>query len=314
MGPLRFLSPRYMRCIPYIILAFALLSAGCATTTTRIDINETTDLISISADGKPILEYRQTCNPNKVYVSKLYTPSGLQILLDSPHDHVHHHALMYAVDSGKNGWWIDGKKQGKQVPAGKTKTGQQKNAAAVSQALNWNSASGKTIMKESRKITAHTGKNIPATLISWNTALFTTGNKPVPLDTKKHYAGLGIRFLRKMDKIGTFVFPDGKNATSVRGTEKVTPDKWCAYVTSVDDKPVTVAMFSVPSNFRHPTYWFTMTAPFAYISATLNLYREPHVLKPGSPLDLTYGVAVFDGKQDNQEIERIYGKWLKIVR
>ena len=277
-------------------------------------IKETKDIITISSGDKPMLEYIQTSNPNKVYVSKLFTPSGMQILLDSPHDHIHHHGLMYALDSGKNiTWWLDGKKMGKQVPVGKTETKKEKRSAAIKQALSWNTADGTAILKEARTISVHKGTDIPATLLTWNTVLSVAGKDPVPLATKKHYAGLGIRFVLKMDKIGLFIFPDGKNSTAVRGTENVTPDTWCAYRTAIDDKPVTVAMFSAPSNFRHPTYWFTMTAPFAYISATLNLYRDPYTLKPGFDLDLTYGVAVFNGKQDKSAIEKLYQAWLKLL-
>jgi len=54
-----------------------------------------------------------------------------------------------------------------------------------------------------------------------------------------------------------------------------------------------------------------MTAPFAYISATLNLYRQPHNLEPGSPLHLVYGIAVFDGKQDTAAVEKTYQRWVK---
>ena len=87
-----------------------------------------------------------------------------------------------------------------------------------------------------------------------------------------------------------------------------------AYVTSADGKPVTVAMFSKPSNYRHPTYWFTMTTPFAYITATLNLDKQPHNMKRGSPLDLTYGVAVFDGKQDVLAIDKVCNQWLELIK
>ena len=282
--------------------------------TAALTIEETKKIITISADDKPMLEYIQTSNPNKVYVSKLFTPSGIQILLDSPHDHIHHHGLMYALDSGKNNtWWLDGKKSGKQVPVGKTEAKKEKRSAVIVQALRWNTADGTAILKEARTISVHKGTNIPATLLTWNTVLSVADKDPVPLATKKHYTGLGIRFVRKMDKIGSFIFPDGKNSTSVRGTEKVTPDTWCAFQAAIKDKPVTVAMFSAPSNFRHPTYWFTMVAPFAYISATLNLYRDPHTLKPGSALDLTYGVVVFDGRQEKRAIEKLYQTWLKLL-
>jgi len=306
-----------IQCTYTITLASVVLLGGVVipgATHADIDIKETKDFITVSDSGNPILEYQRTCDPNKVYVSKLYTPSGLQVLLDSPADHVHHHGLMYALDSGKSTWWTDGEDKGKQVPAGKTKTEHDKQAAVIRQSLDWNTSAGKTILKESRTITAHRGKGLSATLLSWRTVLSVAGSDPAPLATRKHYAGLGIRFVRKMDKIGTFIFPDGSQSTSVRGTEKVTPAKWCAYVTRIDDKPVTVAMFSAPSNFRHPTFLFTMTAPFAYISATLNLYRQPYTLKPDASLDLTYGIAIFDGKRDGSVLERTYQKWLKLVR
>ncbi len=273
-------------------------------------VKETKDLITISADNKPIVEYRQTCNPNKVYVSKLFTPAGIQVLLDSPHDHIHHHALMYALDAGEHVWWMDGAAMGKQVPAGKAETKQHRQSVVIQQAVNWNSAAGATILKEARSITLHQGENIPSTLLTWNTTLSTAGKDPIELKTSRHYAGLGIRFVREMDKIGAFIIPGEAKSTHVRGTENVTAAPWCAYQTARGDKPVTVAMFSAPGNFRHPTYWFTMTEPFAYISATLNLYRQAHTLRSGNPLDLTYGVAVFDGKPNQNSIEKLYRIWL----
>ena len=123
-------------------------------------IKETKDIITISSGDKPMLEYIQTSNPNKVYVSKLFTPSGMQILLDSPHDHIHHHGLMYALDSGKNNtWWLDGKKSGKQVPVGKTEAKKEKRSAVIVQALRWNTADGTAILKEARTISVHKGTN-----------------------------------------------------------------------------------------------------------------------------------------------------------
>ena len=57
--------------------------------------------------------------------------------------------------------------------------------------------------------------------------------------------------------------------------------KWCAYTAKADGKPVTVAIFDHPSNPRHPNKMFTLDTHFAYLSATLNLLKEPLVLKAG---------------------------------
>ena len=41
---------------------------------------------------------------------------------------------------------------------------------------------------------------------------------------------------------------------------------------------------------------FRMLDPFAYLSATLNLYKEPLEIVAGKPLELAYGVALWDGE------------------
>jgi hypothetical protein len=100
----------------------------------------------------------------------------------------------------------------------------------------------------------------------------------------------------------------------VRGTERLTPDRWCAYTAKADGKEVTVAIFDSPDNPRHPNRVFTMTRPFAYLSATLNLWKEPMKLDVSKPLALCYGVAVWDGTVKRADIESLYKQWVKQTR
>jgi hypothetical protein len=79
-----------------------------------------------------------------------------------------------------------------------------------------------------------------------------------------------------------------------------------------DGKPVTVAMFDYPKNFRHPATWFTMEKPFAYLCATLDLSKEPFEIQQGKPLLLRYGVALWDGAPEPAEIEKLYQKWVAL--
>ena len=74
---------------------------------------------------------------------------------------------------------------------------------------------------------------------------------------------------------------------------------------------VTVALFDHPSNVRHPARMFTMTAPFAYLAATLNLWKETLKLEPGTTLKLVYGVAVWDGNVEPAQVEALYRRWAK---
>ena len=41
----------------------------------------------------------------KPYVKELFTPGGVQILRDSPFDHKHHHALMFAITADGVNFW-----------------------------------------------------------------------------------------------------------------------------------------------------------------------------------------------------------------
>ena len=277
------------------------------------------DTLSIKAGDRPLLAYRSAPGPLKVYVKELYTPGGVQVLLDSPHDHVHHHALMYAIGAGGVDFWIEGagQKAGKQVPrsdavAGVAKDGGREQAT-IEHTLDWTGPDGKSILEERRRIVVHHPKDAGATLLTWSSRLRPAeGKDAVDLAPARHYFGLGLRPVRAMDN-GTFLNPTGKEGETVRGTERLVRAPWCAYHAAIDGRAVTVAMFDHPGNPRHPATWFTMTAPFAYLSATLNLHREPMALGAGQTLSLVYGVALWDGKTGAEEIEKAYRRWVALA-
>lgn len=126
-----------------------------------------------------------------------------------------------------------------------------------------------------------------------------------------NYFGLGVRFVTPMDKVGAFVYPtDDTSETGADAEKAATRADWCAYTAPVDNKPITFAMFDHPDNARHPATWFTMTTPFAYLSATLNLAKEPITLTAGKPLRLRYGVALWDGKIESDQIGHAYQAWI----
>jgi hypothetical protein len=76
--------------------------------------------------------------------------------------------------------------------------------------------------------------------------------------------------------------------------------------------PVTVAVFDCPDNIHHPAKMFTMTKPFAYLSATVNAWKQPITLDAGEPLQLSYGVALWDGAVDKASVENLYQRWLAL--
>ena len=102
--------------LPAVALAVVAMSSVACAQKMRCATDK--DTITVTVGDRALLTYRSTPTPLKVYVKELYTPGGLQVLLDSPHDHIHHHALMYAVGAGGVDFWADEPKDkvGKQRP------------------------------------------------------------------------------------------------------------------------------------------------------------------------------------------------------
>jgi|GEM_PF-216356 len=250
--------------------------------------------VILKNNGKPAAEYHAECAPFKPYVAQLYSPSGVGVLRDNVADHLHHHGLMFALGVNGVDFWSEKPTCGKQVER-QLETSDK----SLTQYLDWTSPDGKVLMIEERIVKAHQG---PVTLLTWRSRL---SSKDEVALTGSHYFGLGMRFVTEMDKIAQFMNSANATGDVVRRSERLTSAKWNACIAH----GVTVALFDHPSNLRHPSRMFTMNAPFAYQSATLNLWKEPFTLK--EPLDLRYGVAVWDGEQAAEEIERQYQRWLK---
>ena len=77
-------------------------------------------------------------------------------------------------------------------------------------------------------------------------------------------------------------------------------------------KPVTAAIFDHPDNLRHPARMFTIGHRFVYLSATRNEWKEPVVVKAENPLELNYGVALWDGEVTKATVEKLHQQWLTL--
>jgi len=253
----------------------------------------------------------------KPYVRQLSSPGGVNLLRDNVADHIHHHALMFAVAVDGVDFWSEQENSGKQLQNSlsfRGTGGKPGNWARrlLQGELEWVSTDGKAIAKESRTIELY-GGTPDCTMLTWRTRLSPPAGKQSIQVTGSHYFGLGIRFVESMDKADSFMFAEiDAKSTVIRGSEKVTPSKWVAFTGPVEGKVVTVAVFDHPQNLRK-THWFTMHDPFSYLSATINLLREPLTVKADQPLDLRYGLAVWDGKVDREQVEKGYGRWLELV-
>ena len=264
-----------------------------------------------------LLRYRFDEVPYKPYVKEFYTPKGINVLRDSPSDHKHHHALMYAIKVDGVNFWEEHKEPGREAHQSlrDLETGRIQGTpyARFTEHLNWLGAdSDKVLVQEQRTITVF-GTSAPApALLTWKSRFTVPEAKEKAVLGGSHYHGLGMRFLKSMDTVGNFITPTGELGELVRGDEHLTPAPWCAYSAPANGDMVTAAMFDSPENIRYPALWFTMKEHFAYLSATMDLWRKPLEIFSKEPLVLRYGVALWDGAADKKQIDAVYRRWLEL--
>jgi len=277
------------------------------------------NVVSVYDDDGVFLHYSYKDVPFKPYVKELFTPGGVNVLLDAPADHLHHHALMFAVTADGVDFWAEqsaaggpGRQAHQRFDHVTVDSRDDAPFAGFSEQLDWqNPQSGQLVLKEIRTIGICNLAEPNAVLLTWQSQFETPNAKESVTLSGSHYQGLGMRFVRSMDLDGEFRNADGKEGTVFRGEERLVRSRWCAYTARVDGKDVTVAMFDHPRNERHPATWFMMNKPFAYFSATLALHEQPLEVevKSGKPLVLRYGVALWDGRIENAKIEELYKRW-----
>jgi len=292
---------------------FAVSDTTFAENLMRITTEE--NIISVYTGDSVLMRYHYRDVPFKPCVQQLFSPRGVNVLRDAPADHLHHHALMFAVAVDGVNFWEEQQAPGRQVhlSLAEVKIGKRNDVpdAGFTEQLNWlNPRSQELLLKESRTIEICQLDEFKATLLNWQSTLAVPSGKESVTLTGSHYFGLGMRFMKSMDTGGQFRNAEGKAGDVVRGDERLVQARWCSYSAEANGKPVTVAMFGHPDNLRHPTLWFTMTKPFAYLSATLNLHREPLKVTSDKPLVLRYAAAVWDNRVENEQIENVYNWWV----
>jgi hypothetical protein len=277
--------------------------------------------VTMEVRGHTIATYRATPSPNRPFLRELWTPGGVQVLRDSPHDHKHHHGLMFALAVDGLDFWCDEPTCGRQVP--KPLEDVQAGGAATTsrigftQPVDWTAPGGTVSLRERRTITAFADPKIDATLLTWRSILSAPGDKPVKLGGWD-FSGLGTRFVVSMDGKGKFFNSEGHESAQIGpdgvsiDNKRVTQSKWCAYTATADNRLVTIAMFHHPKN---PTHYFChlhIPGMFAFLTGALGVDRKPIEVKPGAPLDLRFGVALWDGEIDKGRVEAMYQKWVEL--
>lgn len=301
-----------------IVFGLIALSVMSVSAPAAEPMRATVDANSLSVDAGvvKVAEYRFGDVPFKPYIKELFTPSGVNVLLDAPHDHLHHHALMFAVAVDGVNFWEETPTAGRQKHLGFDKVLESEGVAhgvAFMERLDWINPAGASLLAEQREVVFLRPVPKGVTMLTWESRLAVPTGKSAVTLSGSHYFGLGLRFIRAMDTQGKFRNADDTPGVVFRGEERLVRSNWCAYTARVDGEDITVAMFGHPDNPRDPTTWFTMAQPFAYLSATLGLHEKPLEIVEGKPLTLRYAVVLWDRPVESEEIDGLCKKWRKSV-
>jgi len=271
---------------------------------------DTSPPVPLRADDGPVVAlWQKTPNPNKPYIAQLFAPgeNPVPLLGDSPADHFHHHGLMFALTVDDTDFWAekDIKNAGRQEvvePAGAP-------SGDGSQRLRWLATDGTPLLDESRRVRVRVeGRGADAVhWLDWESTLTPAAGRESVRLSGSHYFGLGMRFLPGWSRKGEFIWADPATPPAVGG-EKVTAGDWCAVRNTIEGRPFTVLMLAHPANPR-PGEWFTMSKPFCYLSATLNLTKEPFTLAKGKSWTLRYSLAVLSTPVDHTRLANIAAAW-----
>ena len=208
------------------------------------------------------MRYRYGDVPMKPYVEQLFSPAGVQVLRDSPHDHKHHHGLMFAVAVDGVDFWGEVPQSGRQ----KQRSLKTINRLVMMPDGHWlqepassrdwigsGPASDKPLLVERREVCVLENVHMTAIAPRISAPRWSSGDPACRRRRARRRScsaatttsAWACDSCQSMDG-GRFFNADDKPGEVVRGDERLTPAKWCAYTAKADGKPVTVAIFDHP--------------------------------------------------------------------
>ena len=242
----------------------------------------------------------------KPYVRALSPLGGTNILRDSPFDHKHHHALMFAFKvNGVNFWeetpdcGVEKFVEGSFKLALKSAPGVPRQIG-LSHRFHWVAGpdarladtSGAALLIEDRTLTVRADKSSGELALRWHSAFRVGPKAPEVTLTGANYHGLGMRFRQDLDPLAVHLI-GGKQPDLSGSRQDVSPALWGAVTFDAPGKPATIAVFGSPRNPGGETRFFSMKQPFAYLSATAGLDQKPIRFKSGDTFEFDYLVTIY---------------------
>lgn len=307
------LMGRFARFLRYSPIAACAVCLGWSPTllnaaadSLSVEINNPPTQLTVSLNKRPMLVYAFGQEQHKPFIKELYTLSGQNVLANAPSDHLHHHGIMYAVEVNGVDFWHESNNTGIQHPAQLISQYAGKGAgglpeAGFTQLIYWvepadrhTSSRATALLVEHRRITFTADESNREILVRWDSS-FEVGDKANRVRLSGDvYNGLGLRFPRAFDAVA--VHRNSEKEPDLSGSRTdVSQARWSSIAFDLPGQPLTLAVFGDPGNAQGHAQFFTMLTPFAYITATQGVDKQPLEYSAGATFHLSYLIAVYEG-------------------
>lgn len=273
--------------------------------TLRVESNGVPVEWTVAHGDKKLLVVRSDPRQFKSYVKELCTLRGENLLRDAPEDHLHHHALMYAIRVNGINFWeeVSGSGVQKTITFAAPDIGTNaagRPLATLRQTLHWLAPQDAflpdtpqlALLIEHRTLVLTVDPAQDEVALQWDSQFEVGAKTNTVILSGSTYFGLGARFASELDALADQFNSDGR--PDLTGTRQdVSPHDWSAVAFNRPAAPATFVLFSYPSNVRGNAHFFAMKRPFAYLSATQGLDQEPLIYHTGDKFRLDYLVTVY---------------------
>jgi hypothetical protein len=304
-----------MKALLFLSAALSLAVELCsAQSPLHLEASVATNAWIVSYQGQPILRYMVNPRQSKPYVAEFSAPGGRNILRDAPPDHPHHHGLMYAVKVNGLNFWEEISGSGVERVVATTAT-EENGAVALRQVIHWLAPQDAfladttpvALLIEHRTLIITVDVATREAALEWK-AEFEVGRKTNDITlTGTGYHGLGMRFLPPLDAVANHSYAG--RVPDLVNRQEVSSAKWAAVTFAASDQSATIALVPHPTNSRRDGEFFSMQSPFAYLSATQGLDKEPLVYHRGDKFTLRYLVVLYPEVKTTEALEARTKRW-----
>jgi hypothetical protein len=304
-------STPMQRFLAALIIVLPLGAAAADHGVVRLQQNDGTIDITIDGDQFATFHFK---GYEKPFMEDLRAPGGIVVTRslkkEAITDHPHHKGLWASVDEvNKNRHWMEAQSiETKKVEILKAEG----DPASFKMTNVWLDGEKHPLLREETTVSISADR-----VASYDMQLSPAGDEPVTFgDTKEGFFALRLRDELR-EKGGT-----GKITTATGATGEAEawgkPSPWVDYSGTVDGKPVGVAIFDHPSNFRPSRYHVRAYGLFAINPFGESAYTNgkndarPFTLEKGDTLRLRYAAYVHAGDADAADVAGRYEQYAEV--